>query len=82
MLTWMFSLITMICSHRSTSFLELAPNGNGVQTESPVVHTASLLLATSLVILPPPKPIADCFSLFCDTVGKVVFWVPSDSFNC
>lgn len=69
---WMFSLTAMINSHRSTPFLELAPSENGVQRESPVVYTALLVLATSLVILPSPKLIADYFCLFCETISKIV----------
>lgn len=39
----------------STAFLALAPGEDQVQRESPVVHTASPLLATSLIILSAPK---------------------------
>lgn len=71
----MFSLTTMINSHISIPFLEFAPGGTGAQRESPVVHTASILLASllaSLEILPSPKLIADYICLFCDTVSKIV----------
>lgn len=52
---WIFTVVAMINWHTSTPFLALAPDEDQVQRESPVVHTASPLLATSLITLSAPK---------------------------
>jgi len=71
----------MINSHTSTICLELVPDEDQVQNNSPVVCTASLLLATSLLIFPPPKLTADYVCLFCHTIIEIFarFYFPIQS---